>query len=420
MKITRKGKGQLGGAAVLIGVALPLLIGMVALGVDIGYVYATKNELQNIADSAALAATGQLGNIYSGMSYENQQTYVADPETIVNIAQEVAASYHAGQNLFTINASDVKLGLWDTGNNTFTPTLNQPDAVRVTARRDDDANGPVIASFAKIFEMMGAEKPEIVDVRAVATAALTGQSTAEPGDLQLPVGVSTNFFQGASPEAFCGTVIKFSPTKDPDACAGWTTFSDSPASDQKVQKILEDLIENSFVQAGETEFQFINGDLSEGTFEELMTRFQDEGHDVDGVYDPDYPAVEPNRVSSDAARVPICEYDGEIKKCLDADVGVEGKHLQYPPCSGASGCSGAWRYAHEWETTVVVYDDAEDCTPGKDMPIAGFAQVVVYNVGYPSNKIVAARIRCDYVDSSATRGGGGNYGRKGPIPGLVQ
>jgi len=77
------------------------------------------------------------------------------------------------------------------------------------------------------------------------------------------------------------------------------------------------------------------------------------------------------------------------------------------------------RYAHEWVTGIPVYD-SDDCTPGKDMPIAGFAEVVVYNVGMPSNKIVAARIRCDFVDPEPTRGGGGNYGRKGSIPGLVR
>jgi hypothetical protein len=54
------------------------------------------------------------------------------------------------------------------------------------------------------------------------------------------------------------------------------------------------------------------------------------------------------------------------------------------------------------------------------MPIAGFAQVVVYNVGMPSNKIVEARIRCDFVDPELTRGGGGNFGKKGSIPGLVK
>jgi len=56
----------------------------------------TKNELQNIADSAALAATRQLGSIYQGMTYEQQLAYVvgSEDETLI----KDAAINVAGQN----------------------------------------------------------------------------------------------------------------------------------------------------------------------------------------------------------------------------------------------------------------------------------------------------------------------------------
>ena len=71
-------KDESGVTAILIAIVLVVLIGITALAVDIGYVATTKNELQNVADAAALAAANQLGSIYQGMSYEDQRLmYVA-------------------------------------------------------------------------------------------------------------------------------------------------------------------------------------------------------------------------------------------------------------------------------------------------------------------------------------------------------
>ena len=65
-------RNQSGTTAILVALVLVVLISIAALAVDIGYVATTKNELQNVADAAALAAAGQLGAIYAGMSFEQQ------------------------------------------------------------------------------------------------------------------------------------------------------------------------------------------------------------------------------------------------------------------------------------------------------------------------------------------------------------
>ncbi len=402
-------KNEDGAVLVVVTVMMVLLIGFVALAIDVGYAFVAKNELQNAADASALAAARELGSIYQSMSYVEQQAYVCDPNDIIPVAQSTAASNKAATQSAVVLPEDVVIGTWDYTTKTLTPTLEQPDAVQVTTRRDDEAHGgPVSTFFARIFNV------RFYSVRTNATAALTGQSTAEPGELELPVGVSVSRFSG-EPESWCGQVIKFSPTTDPDACAGWTTFESSPANDNKVRDILEGTLGNGDVVVGDTEFQFTNGDLSEGTFERLMSQYQNNGHDVDGIYDP-VSGVEPGPAT---AAVPLCMNSiNAIVEC-GTDGTTLDDQLHYPPCSGAGGCSGDLRYAHEWETTVVVYD-SNDCSPGKDMPLAGFAQVVVYNVGMPSNKVVAARIRCDFVDPEGTRGGGGNFGKKGSIPGLVE
>ncbi len=58
-----------------------VLIGFAALAIDVGYYMVTRNELQNIADGAALAACSELGEIYRNMLPDDQSNYVCDPIT---------------------------------------------------------------------------------------------------------------------------------------------------------------------------------------------------------------------------------------------------------------------------------------------------------------------------------------------------
>ena len=82
---------------ILVAICLTVLIGLAALAVDVGYMLASRNELQNAADASALAATRQLGFIYEPMSYTDQQTYVCDPNAIILVAQSAAASNTAAR-----------------------------------------------------------------------------------------------------------------------------------------------------------------------------------------------------------------------------------------------------------------------------------------------------------------------------------
>ena len=74
-----------GSVLVLVGLLLAVFIAIAALSIDIGYLTTSKNELQNVADAAALAGARVLGKIYQGddtltpivepMSYADQQAY---------------------------------------------------------------------------------------------------------------------------------------------------------------------------------------------------------------------------------------------------------------------------------------------------------------------------------------------------------
>ena len=66
-----------GAVIVVVAIVLIVLIAIAALAVDVGYLLASRNELQNAADASALAATRRLGAIYEGLTYSQQQSYDA-------------------------------------------------------------------------------------------------------------------------------------------------------------------------------------------------------------------------------------------------------------------------------------------------------------------------------------------------------
>jgi hypothetical protein len=262
----------------------------------------------------------------------------------------------------------VVIGTWDPVAKTLTPTLNQPDAVRVKTRRDGSANGMIGTFFARIFNI------DDVAVTATATAALTGESTVEVGGLPLPIGIPRRWFQNPN---FCGSSINFYPpcNKEPcttaEGCAGYHTYTSSPSSASKLAKtIMPGLWQETFnspaVTAYETKFEFTGGTLAS-----LMNP-------------PDYPFI-----------TLFNEMKGRGPNEDDADDNP-----------------------NTWTAKVIVYDSDTCANPNQSITVVGFATVVITNVVGPPNPTVQGRVLCDFVDPG--RGSGGNYGTKGSIPGLVQ
>jgi hypothetical protein len=413
-------ENQKGTVVVLVAVSLIAFLAFTALAVDIGRYMVTRNELQNIADSAALAACRVLGNIYQNLPIEDQVTYVCDdPATILETAVTVGSSNRAGGlDDIVILSEDVIIGTWD--GTALTQTLAQPDAVKVIARRDGNANNPITTIFAKIIGI------NTLDVWMDATAALTGQSTTEPGELELPIGISSYFFQDGNA---CNDSIVFNPTNDPDSCAGWNSYNISPPNDNLLRNILNGDHESPATTAEETPFNFIGGNLSNPTFEALLLLFKRKGYDtkadgetpvayVDSV-DDDGDVIQipkPGSLSADdGAVVPIAEdgdplyVDGEIR--LDENE-VPLEQAEYP--------DGTPRNMHRWETTVVVYDSVSCDNPNTSITIKGYTKIVMTDVKTAPEQRIEGKIMCDLYSEFDTRGGGGEFGVKGTIPGLVE
>ncbi len=129
-----------GTVTVLVLAALIALLGAVSLSIDNGLMLATRTQLQNAADAAALAA---MAEVRGGLLQSEA----------INAAIEVAGLHRAGGDPVEIDASDVQFGSFDYATGTFTPGgLGGISAVRVTARRTNGSpGGPLDLFFAPLL-----------------------------------------------------------------------------------------------------------------------------------------------------------------------------------------------------------------------------------------------------------------------------
>ena len=265
-----------GAVVITVALILGVLVSMTALTVDIGYGLVTRTQLHAIADGSALAGTRQLGLVYEEMGTVPQDYTLSSvgQQAITTMVIQVGQANEAGGKAITINDGDIQVGRWDFEAQTFTAGLNSPNAVRVTARRDRAANGPIVTFFAGIMGI------NTINVSATATAALGALSSTLEGDLPVPIGISEYWF---SQEEYCDQDIKFHPTGDMAGCAGWHTYEDGPANARKLRDMLDGLEDNSYespaTELGYSSFEFVGGDVAAAfsNFQELYeTRMYDE------------------------------------------------------------------------------------------------------------------------------------------------
>jgi Flp pilus assembly protein TadG len=244
------------------------LIGIAAFTIDLGRVYMAKNELQNAADSAALAGARALGELYKTMSVSSQLSLTLTTTQVQNIqtmAANAAFANLADNKSLQLAGADLQVGKWTNKTHIFTPTTAVPNAVRVTTRLDNTVNGAMNAIFAGVI---GVER---MGVSAQATAALTGLASTADGVLNAPFALSERWFSNHQ----CSDPVSFSPT---DSCASWQAFRmtgtsagdltnvitilDSGACPKKNGKPVAGCAESSVVLgtiAGSTQFNFNGG-----------------------------------------------------------------------------------------------------------------------------------------------------------------
>lgn len=346
-----------GAVAVIVAIMTVVLLSFGALVLDISNAMIARNELQNVADASALAGARQLGVIYQGLPQGTPYTtYVLSPGVVVNAATTVALANQARQVSITLNSADIVIGVWNSGPRTLTPGNVGATGVRVTARRDAGANGPVATWLAGI---MGINSMNVV---ATATAALTGTGILLPGEGNAPFGLDELIFNNP---AYCGTPIKFYPTNNPPTgCAGWHTYDQSPPNANTARNTIQGLTPNPptytspQIIAGQTPLEYIGGNLAT-LFPDLINLYN-------------------------------------AKKVADAT-------------SPSGFC---------WNVTIPVYANQSCANINTNTMTVGFASACVWSVQSSPVHQIDATVTCGEVTNGG--GGGGNFGTLGAIPGLVE
>jgi Flp pilus assembly protein TadG len=222
-----------GATIVLVAFAMVVLIGFAALAIDLGYLYVVKNELQNAADSGALAGA-QVLYINNGTAVNPGANAVAQTLVNANYSEQSAASVKSierghwsfATKTFTPNETTLlPVSLWNVTAQQLDADVNFINAVRViTTRKIDAATGkPEEPFFAKIFGIPG----PVIEAAAVAYIGFAG--TLTPAEVDQPIAICRqsilNF--GSSSEQFtCGVGRMInSGSNDGHQTGGWTNFS---------------------------------------------------------------------------------------------------------------------------------------------------------------------------------------------------
>jgi len=426
IKKYKKKRDQTGAVAVITAIATVVLIGFAALAIDIGYLYSTRNELQNVADAAALAGAGYLGKQYKIYQEQSPPVFPSGVtftlEEIHDAVEEVATKNQAAKKSISINIEDIKVGMWDPDNPSdildANETLTGPDAVRVIARRDTQSSaGPISTFFAKIFGI------DVLQSEKMAIAALGGPISAGPGKLNCPIGLSDNMFPDK-----CGDIVTLSPT---DSCAGWHNFLD-PINATDLKEKLIGLIEGN--NYNDPENNLLNGhDWLELIYNlkkdpvpheipeiSIGVEFEFQGGDIATAFNGDFLGTDyTGGLSTD---IP----DSGDYNTVYSKIGKESKKKDSP--ASIIALFDYFRYRDddgnddEWTALVPVYkDDTDGCmNPNTNIEIVGFAEMTIYEVLPPPSKSFKVRLDCNYKVIEA-KGGGGSYGNlRGSIPSLVK
>lgn len=179
----------------VLALTLAMGLGFLALTVDVGQLFVVKNELQNIADAAALAGAKKL---IQAKDPANPGLAAVYCEEALAAAQAVAQKNRSlGQNV-TISPEDVIMGQWDLRQGVFTRTgcstnPMEVTAIQVTVRRDGNINPQVTSIFG---HLLGGSRQLPSSATAVAYLGLAGTSS-----LSLPFAVPPAYAAGQGPYA---------------------------------------------------------------------------------------------------------------------------------------------------------------------------------------------------------------------------
>lgn len=210
-----------GSVAAMSALGLLALVGAASLAVDMGHLYTVRNEIQNTADAAALAAAGNLIKDQGGVA-------VRDSYGATQSAMTVAQTQSTLQGLPEVSQGDrndvtVIFGEWNiyAGNpstawteiGTTCGSYSNANAVKITLKRASGMNyGPVTNLFAGIFG--GNSNTSEVQATAIAYLGYANPAgTTPPGMVEVPLAVPDTILTASRKEGASWLAQLLSPSE---------------------------------------------------------------------------------------------------------------------------------------------------------------------------------------------------------------
>jgi Flp pilus assembly protein TadG len=388
---------ETGNISLFVAVGLIGLLGVMALGIDVGLGYTSRAQLHASADAVALAAASNM------IDQENAAVTLGDADTA---ATDVAShNFAVPASGLSVDAADMTYGTWDLDNSTLVTGVDLTDPDQVTGvetimRLDDTVNPAVRPLLARV---LGIDR---FNVRATATAYLGFAGNLGPGDVDLPLVVPCCELTGdeACEQDYCdggppvpnpcplldsqtniaGNVscLEFFNTPNQTAC--WTQFDGSSPSINTNN--LRDIVNNSL---------------------------------------PGEVTVDDSIYLDNGTKTPVVESISDRFYGDGAFLGSPAGTDRYPPIQDPP-VSDSWIIGFP----VVECQNADHCASGDTADVVGFVCFELIEVQVTPEKIIRGRFLCpdDHPDQvrtcleglGPTGTGGENFGIRADRPVLVR
>jgi Flp pilus assembly protein TadG len=264
LRLVREHKGA---TVVFVAIAMVMFLGFAALAVDLGYLYVVRGELQNAADSGALAGAQVLydnnGTAVNADANQKALEFVQNnyseqaQATVADFDRDIQRGHWSfATRTFTANDSLLPTVLWNATTAELDANTNFINAVSVTTSRKRVAGGLPGHFFANIF---GAA-PSEVKATAVAYIGFAGQ--LEPGAVDFPIAICRKAILNDDQTSYtCGVgrMINSGHGNPTNETGGWTNYSQPciTAGPNTVRPILE---RGSCGSAGNEEVILLGGE----------------------------------------------------------------------------------------------------------------------------------------------------------------
>lgn len=332
-EVRRAPRRQRGAIVIMSAFLLVVMLGMVALAVDVGRLMVVRNELQNAADAAALAGAARLDNYMSpDWAGAAEAATLAVPRNHSDKIPLVEGIVETG--FWPINGAGP---LRPHDSQPAAPMLSENPAVRVTIKRAQGVNGGALSlMFAPILGIFQQEVTASA-VAVVATPGFAGAGTLFP--MVLNYCMFQQFWQNGSPIDPNQSVRIGSAYHYANCSAGQWTSLDLFSQSARVAKDL--LVDGNNIDLNIDDDTFIQA----GTETSIYGAVQQMVDAAGGQLDVLMPVVDATDLSSSGA-LPIVAF---APFRITASVGgsdkyIEGRFIANYKAQGTSGGLGGGEF----------------------------------------------------------------------------